>query len=86
MPGSSRIQGIRGATPPWERPGFKRLLERVEAEPRPVLVNELSRLAMSFYGTLKAFQELEAKGAPVIAVSPRENPPEPEPPGMEADL
>jgi putative DNA-invertase from lambdoid prophage Rac len=65
--------GVSGATPPWKRPGFSKLLDRVRQQPRPVLVYELSRLGRSFYETLRALQELEEKGSPVIAVSPRES-------------
>lgn len=65
--------GVSGATPPWRRPGFSRLLEAVEERPLPVLVYELSRVGRSFYETLRALEELESMGAPVIAVSPRES-------------
>jgi len=64
--------GISGATAPWERPGFRQLLETVRRQPRPVLIYELSRIGRSFYETLRALEELEDLGAPVIAVSPRE--------------
>ena len=64
--------GISGAIPPWERPDFRRLLKAVKERPRPVLIYELSRLGRTFYETLRALQELEALGAPVITVSPRE--------------
>jgi len=65
--------GVSGAVPPWERPGYKRLLEKVRVEPLPVLVYELSRIGRSFYETLRAVEELEALGAPVLPVSPRES-------------
>jgi len=64
--------GVSGAVPPWEREGFKRLLEAARQKPRPVLIYELSRLGRTFYETLRALQELEALGAPIIAVSPKE--------------
>ncbi len=64
--------GVSGATPPWERESFKRLLEAARERPRPVLIYELSRLGRTFYETLRALQELEALGAPIIAVSPKE--------------
>ncbi len=65
--------GVSGAVAPWNRPGFGKLLEAVEREPKPILIYELSRLGRSFYETLRAVQELEEKGAPVIPVSPRES-------------
>ena len=65
--------GVSGAVAPWERPGFKRLLEVARARPLPILVYELSRIGRSFYETLRALQELEGLGAPVIAVSPKES-------------
>ena len=64
--------GVSGAVAPWERPGFKQLLEAVKRDPKPVLVYELSRIGRSFYETLRAIQELESIGGPVIAVSPKE--------------
>jgi len=65
--------GVSGAIPPWDRQGFKQLLERVKENPRPVLVYELSRLGRTFYETLRTLQELESLNAPVIAVSPKES-------------
>ncbi len=65
--------GVSGATPPWRRPGFSRLLEAVKRRPYPVLIYELSRLGRTFYETLRALQELESMSAPVIAVSPKES-------------
>ena len=47
-------------------------MENSKYKPRPVLVYELSRIGQSFYETLRALQELEAMGAPVIPVSQRE--------------
>lgn len=38
-----------------------------------MLVYELSRVGRSFYEVLRAVQELERLGAPVIAVSPRKS-------------
>jgi len=64
--------GVSGAVAPWKRPGFIQLLETVRRDPHPVLVYELSRIGRSFYETLRALQELEGLGAPVIAVSPKE--------------
>jgi len=64
--------GVSGAIKPIDRPGFKQLLERVREKPRPVLIYELSRLGRSFYETLEALRALEELGAPVIAVSPKE--------------
>ncbi len=55
-----------------ERPEYKRLLEAVGRDPHPVLVYELSRVG-SFYEVLRAVQELERLGAPVITVSPKES-------------
>ncbi|MCE4599094.1 MAG: recombinase family protein [Desulfurococcales archaeon] len=66
-------KSISGAIPPWRREGYRRLLERVRVEPRPVLVYELSRIGRSFYETLKAIEELERLGAPILPVSPRES-------------
>ena len=65
--------GVSGAVPPWDRPAFKQLLETVRSRPRPVLVYELSRIGRTFYETLRALQELESLGAPVIPVSPKES-------------
>jgi len=65
--------GVSGAVPPWRRPEYKRLLETVERDPHPVLVYELSRVGRSFYEVLRAVQELERLGAPVITVSPKES-------------
>ncbi len=56
--------GVSGAVAPWNRPGFRKLLEAVEREPKPILIYELSRLGRSFYETLRAVQELEERGAP----------------------
>ena len=65
--------GVSGAVPPWQRPGFRELLEAVKQAPRPVLIYELSRLGRTFYETLEALRQLEELGAPVIAVSPKES-------------
>lgn len=65
--------GVSGAVPPSRRPEYKRLLETVERDPHPVLVYELSRVGRSFYEVLRAVQELEMLGAPVITVSPKES-------------
>lgn len=65
--------GISGAVPTWKRSSFRSLLDEVERDPRPVLVYELSRLGRSFYETLRAIQELESRGSPVIVVSPKES-------------
>ena len=65
--------GVSGAVPPWKRPGYRRLVETVKENPSPVLVYELSRVGRSFYETLRALQELEELGAPVIPVSPKES-------------
>ncbi len=64
--------GVSGAIPPWERPGFKSLLETIKEEPLPVIAYELSRLGRSFYETFRTIQELESLGAPVITISPKE--------------
>lgn len=64
--------GVSGALAPWKRPEFRRLLDTVKVRPKPVLVYELSRIGRSFYETLRALQELEELGAPVIPVSPKE--------------
>lgn len=65
--------GVSGAVPPWDRPAFKQLLEIARDKPRPVLVYELSRIGRTFYETLRALQELESLGAPVIPISPKES-------------
>jgi DNA invertase Pin-like site-specific DNA recombinase len=65
--------GVSGAVSPRDRPGYRRLLERVRVKPLPVLVYELSRIGRSFYETLRAVEELEEMGAPVLPVSPRES-------------
>ncbi len=64
--------GVSGAVPPWERRGFKELIEQARERPRPVLVYELSRLGRTFYETLRAIQELEELNSPVITVSDKE--------------
>ncbi len=64
--------GVSGAVPPWERKGFKELIEHARKKPRPVLVYELSRLGRTFYETLRAIQELEELNSPVITVSDKE--------------
>jgi len=64
--------GVSGAVPPWERKGFKQLLEHARKKPRPVLVYELSRLGRTFYETLRAIQELKELNSPVITVSDKE--------------
>jgi putative DNA-invertase from lambdoid prophage Rac len=65
--------GVSGAIPPWNRPGYMKLLNAVRGKPYPVLVYELSRIGRSFYETLRALQELGGLGAPVIPESPRES-------------
>lgn len=65
--------GVSGAIPPWERPGFKQLLETVRNDPKPVLIYELSRIGRTFYETLRGLQELEMMNSPVIPVSPKES-------------
>jgi len=66
-------RGASGAIPPWKREAYRKLLERVRREPKPVLVYELSRIGRSFYETLRAIEELEELGAPLLPVSPRES-------------
>jgi len=65
--------GVSGAVKPEERPGFRRLLEAVRREPRPVLVYEVSRIGRaSFYEILRVIKMFEDLGAPIIPVSPKE--------------
>ncbi len=65
--------GVSGAIPPWERPGFRSLLEAIKEKPYPVIAYELSRLGRSFYETFRTIQELESLGAPIITISPKES-------------
>ena len=64
--------GVSGAVVPRERPGFKTMLQKVNQDPKPIIIYELSRLGRSFYETFRAIQELENLNAPIITVSPKE--------------
>jgi len=68
-------QARSGAVPPLRREGFKRMVEELPGlQPKPVavLTYELSRVGRTFYETLQAINALEALGAPLVSVSPRE--------------
>jgi len=64
-----------GVIPPLKREGFRKMIEDIaKMQPRPaaVLTYELSRVGRTFTETLEAVNSLEALGAPLISVSPRE--------------
>ena len=64
-----------GVIPPLRREGFRKMIEDItKMQPRPaaVLTYELSRVGRTFTETLEAVNSLEALGAPLISVSPRE--------------
>jgi len=68
-------QAKSGAIPPLRRDGFRQLIEDIpRLNPRPVavLTYELSRVGRTFYETLEAISSLEALGAPLISISPKE--------------
>lgn len=68
--------GVSGATEPWERPAFKRLMEEVSSlEPRPkvLLVYEVSRLVRSFQELFRLLDVVEnGLGLVVVSASERE--------------
>jgi len=69
-------QARSGAIPPLRREGFRRMIEEIPSlQPKPVavLTYELSRVGRTFYETLEAINALEALGAPLISISPRES-------------
>jgi Site-specific recombinases, DNA invertase Pin homologs len=68
--------GVSGATEPWERPAFRRLIEEAASlEPRPkvLLVYEVSRLVRSFQELFQLLDVVENKmGLVVVSASERE--------------
>ncbi len=68
--------GISGATEPWERPAFRRLMEEATSlDPRPkvLLVYEVSRLVRSFQELFRLLDVVENKlGLVVVSASERE--------------
>ncbi len=55
-------KGVSGATPPFERPGFGRLMEMAEAKAFSVLlVNKFDRLARNIVFSVMAVKELDEK-------------------------
>ncbi|MEL9990791.1 MAG: recombinase family protein [Thermoproteus sp.] len=68
--------GVSGATEPWSRPAFRRLMEEVSSlEPRPkvLLVYEVSRLVRSFQELFQLLDVVENKlGLVVVSASERE--------------
>ncbi len=66
--------GVSGATPPWERPAFKQLVDEIDVvKPKVLLVYEVSRLVRNF-GELFALLELvEGRfGLTIISASEKE--------------
>jgi DNA invertase Pin-like site-specific DNA recombinase len=72
-------KGVSGASPPWERPAFRRLIEEVQSgavEPRPsiLLVYEISRLVRSFQELFALLDLVEGKlNLTVVSASEREH-------------
>jgi len=68
--------GVSGASPPWERPAFQRLMSEVgalEPKPRVLLVYETSRLVRSFQELFHLLDLVENKlGLVVVSASERE--------------
>jgi len=68
--------GVSGASPPWERPAFRRLTREVEQlSPRPkvLLVYETSRLVRSFQELFQLLDLVENRlGLVVVSASERE--------------
>lgn len=69
--------GVSGATPPWERPAFRQLVEEVPSiDPRPqvLLVYEISRLVRSFQELFTLLDLVEGRlGLAVVSASERES-------------
>jgi len=68
--------GVSGASAPWERPAFQRLMSEVETlepKPRVLLVYETSRLVRSFQELFHLLDLVENKlGLVVVSASERE--------------
>jgi len=59
--------GISGAVPPQERPGFKRVLERLE-DADGIVVYALDRIARSLIELFEVVKLMEAKGKVVVSI------------------
>jgi site-specific DNA recombinase len=65
-----RDQGVSGAKPPMQRPGYKQMISLVDTgEVSTILVTDLSRLGRDAKGTLQEIWRLQDRGIKVESLS-----------------